>query len=200
MPKEDKSLKNKLKSELKTITDAVNIDLVNEVLRTNDINKIEITSKTLENISKWCLDGKSQTEIRNNLELSPNEWNFLLKTCPAIVVIMQHSLAYADMVVGGTLLQVGLGGKKVKKQVLVKVKDYKYNEETQRTEVVGEHYEKQWVEEELPPNANVLMFLAENKLSEQFGGSKSDSSKEHRKVIDALTEEEIKAIEQYRNS
>ena len=110
MPNEKKSLKEVVKKELKSITDTVDINLVNEILATNNINKIEITEKTLSNIAKWALDGKSEAEIRANLELTTNEWNFLLKTCPAIVIVMQHSLAYADMVVGGTLLQVALGG------------------------------------------------------------------------------------------
>ena len=197
MPNEKKSLKEVVKKELKSITDTVDINLVNEILATNNINKIEITEKTLSNIAKWALDGKSEAEIRANLELTTNEWNFLLKTCPAIVIVMQHSLAYADMVVGGTLLQVALGGKKIKKKIPLKVKDYQYDENTGKSWVVGEHYEMVEVEEEAQPNPYLLKYIAENKLSEKFGSAKRDNSKEHREVIDAMTEDEIKAIEEY---
>ena len=50
------------------------------------------------------------------------------------------------------------------------------------------------IEEETQPNTMLLKFLAENKLSEKFGGKSVDNSKEFREVIDNLTEEQIKII------
>lgn len=196
MPKTKKpNIKNEIKRELKTITDTVDLDMVNQQLSIGGINNIEISSKTLMNIGKWCLDGKSEYEIKQNLELSDSEWRYLLKTCPAIVVIMQHTTTYADMIVGGTLLQVALGGKKIKKQVPMKVKLY-----NERGKVIGEKYEMVEVEEETQPNPYLLKFLAENKLSEKFGDKKTDNTREYKDVIESMTEEQIKAINEYKKS
>ena len=196
MPKTKKpNIKNEIKRELKTITDTVDLDMVNQQLSIGGINNIEISSKTLMNIGKWCLDGKSEYEIKQNLELSDSEWRYLLKTCPAIVVIMQHTTTYADMIVGGTLLQVALGGKKIKKQVPMKVKLY-----NERGKVIGEKYEMVEVEEETQPNPYLLKFLAENKLSEKFGDKKTDNTREYKDVIENMTEEQIKAINEYKKS
>ena len=195
MPKTKKpNIKNEIKKELKTITDTVDLDMVNQQLAIGGINNIIISNKTLLNIGKWCLDGKSEFEIKQNLELSDSEWRYLLKTCPAIVVIMQHSTAYADMIVGGTLFQTAIGGKIIKKKIPLKVRDYCEGK------VVGEHYEMIEVEEETQPNPYLLKFLAENKLSEKFGGSKKDSADEHREIIENMTEEEINAIKEYKEN
>ena len=194
MPKKP-NIKNEIKKELKTIADTVDIDYVNNALDNAGIKTIDISQKTLMNIGKWCLDGKSEFEIRQNLELTIQEWNYLLKTCPAIVVVMQHSMAYAEMVIGGTLFQTAIGGKKVKKKIPLKV--HEYNE---YGKVCGEHYEMVEVEEETQPNPYLLKFLAENKLSEQFGNKKTDNSKEYKDIIDTMTEDEIKAINEYKKN
>ena len=97
------------------------------------------------------------------------------------------------MVVGGTLFQTAIGGKKVKKKIPMKVHDY-----NEYGKVIGEHYQMVEVEEETQPNPYLLKFLAEHKLSEKFGDSKKDSSEEHREVIDAMTEEEIKLLKEHR--
>ena len=196
MPKGKKpNIKNEIKKELNTITDTVDLESVNNALNNAGIEKLDISKKTLMNIGKWCLDGKSEFEIRQNLELTLQEWNYLLKTCPAIVVVMQHSMAYAEMVVGGTLFQTAIGGKKVKKKIPLKV--HEYNE---YGKVCGEHYELVEVEEETQPNPYLLKFLAENKLSEQFGNKKTDNSKEYKDIIDTMTEDEIKAINEYKKN
>lgn len=189
MGRPNKNIKNECIHELNEISNLVDLDLVNTTLKANGISKINLSKKTLVNIGKWCLDGKSELEIRQNLELTGQEWAYLLKTCPAIVVILQHSSAYADMIVGGTLLQTAIGGKIVKKKVPMKVHDY-----NSYGKVIGEHYELIEVEEESQPNPMLLKFLAENKLSEKFGGKSVDNSKEFRDVIDNMTEEQIKAF------
>lgn len=194
MPKKP-NIKNEIKKELNTITDTVDLESVNSALDNAGITKLDVSKKTLMNIGKWCLDGKSEFEIRQNLELTLQEWNYLLKTCPAIVVVMQHSMAYAEMVIGGTLFQTAIGGKKVKKKIPLKV--HEYNE---YGKVCGEHYEMVEVEEETQPNPYLLKFLAENKLSEQFGNKKTDNSKEYKDIIDTMTEDEIKAINEYKKN
>lgn len=183
------NIKNEVMHELNELSGVVDLDMVNTTLRANGISNLDLSKKTLMNIGKWALDGKSEFEIRQNLELTSQEWAYLLKTCPAIVVILQHSTAYADMIVGGTLLQTAIGGKIVKKKVPMKVHDYNEN-----GKVIGEHYEMVEVEEETQPNPMLLKFLAENKLSEKFGGKVVDNSKEFRDVIENMTDEQIKII------
>jgi len=196
MPKEKKpNIKNELKKQLSTIADTVDLDAVNQQLDVAGITKLDISKRTLMNIGKWVLDGKSEMEIKQNLELSESEWRYLLNTCPAIVVVMQHSMAYAELVLGGTLFQTAIGGKKIKKKIPLKVHDYQII--NGKSVVVGEHYEMVEVEETSQPNAYLLKYLTENKLSEKFGSKKTDTSKEHDKIIDAMTQEEINAINVY---
>lgn len=178
-----------LQNQLNKITDTVDIDVTNQMLELGGIEKFEITKKTLNNIAKWSLDGKSQFEIRQNLELSKQEWEYLLKVCPAILMVMQHSQAYADIVLAGTLYQTAIGGHKIKRKAPIKIKDY------ENGRVVGEHIEYAEWEEVQPANANLLKFLAEHKMSETFGEEKQDNSKEHRIVVDSMNEETLAIIE-----
>ena len=182
--------KKELKQELKKITDTVNIELTNKVLNlSEEIKDFQLTEKTLNNIAKWALDGKSQFEIAQNLELSKKEWAYLCNVCPSILLVMQHSQAYADIVIAGSLYQTAIGGHTIHKKVPIKIKDY------DNGRVVGEHIEYAEWDEVQPSNPYLLKYLAENKLSENFGKVKTDNSKEHREVIDAMTEEELKTIE-----
>ena len=183
--------KKDIKNELDKITDTVDIDITNKVLDlSGQIEKFHLTKKTLNNIAKWALDGKSQFEIAQNLELSKKEWAYLIRVCPAIIMVMQHSQAYADLVVAGTLYQTAIGGNIVKKKVPIKVKEYSHT-----GRIIGEHIEIVEYDEVQQPNPYLLKYLAENKLSEQFGKVKVDNSKEHRDVIDAMGEEELKIVE-----
>lgn len=188
MPK--KNIKNEIVHQLNVLSDTVDLDSVNVALKSKGIETLTLSKKTLVNIGKWALDGKSEFEIRQNLELTNQEWAYLLKTCPALVVILQHSTAYADIIVGGTLLQTAIGGKMIKKKVPIKIKEYVDGR------VVGEHVEMIEVEEETQPNPMLLKYIAENKLSEKFGGKQVDNSKEYKDVIDAMTDEQIKIIEE----
>lgn len=197
MPKKaNNNPKNKIKKQLEQITDTIDMQDINDKLKEEGIETLNVTRKTLLNIGKWFLDGKSQFEVQQNLELSYAEWQYLLKVCPQVVTIMQHSTAYADMIVGASLLQTAIGGKIIKKKVPVKM--HKYQVIDGKSIVVGEYIETIEVEEETQPNANLLKYLAEHKLSEQFGDNKRDLTQEHRQVIDALTEEELKAINEYK--
>ena len=182
--------KKELKQELKKITDTVNIELTNKVLNmSEEIKDFQLTENTLNNIAKWALDGKSQFEIAQNLELSKKEWAYLCNVCPSILLVMQHSQAYADIVIAGSLYQTAIGGHTIHKKAPIKIKDY------DNGRVVGEHIEYAEWDEVQPSNPYLLKYLAENKLSENFGKVKTDNSKEHREVIDAMTEEELKTIE-----
>ena len=182
--------KKELKQELKKITDTVNIELTNKVLNmSEEIKDFKLTEKTLNNIAKWALDGKSQFEIAQNLELSKKEWDYLCNVCPSILLVMQHSQAYADIVIAGSLYQTAIGGHTIHRKQPIKIKEYEDGK------VVGEHIEFAEWDEVQPSNPYLLKYLAENKLSENFGKVKTDNSKEHREIIDAMTEEELKTIE-----
>lgn len=182
--------RKELKKELNKITDTVDIDFTNNIIElSGELDKFQLTKTTLNNIAKWALDGKSQMEIAKNLELTKNEWAYLLKVCPAILVVMQHSQAYADIVVAGTLYQTAIGGNKIHRKQPIKIKEYDYGR------VVGEHIEYAEWDEVQPSNPYLLKYLAENKLSEQFGKVKMDNTKEHREVVDAMSDEELKIIE-----
>ena len=100
----------------------VDTEVVNKVLESK-IKDFNISKKTLENIATWCLNGEDEEKVRANLELTKREWNVLLATCPEIVEIMQDSYLVADIVVAGTLYQTAIGGRKIKKQVPLKVKE-----------------------------------------------------------------------------
>ena len=187
--------KKDLKQELNKITDTVDIDLTNKVLElSGEMEKFQLTKKTLTNIAKWALDGKSQFEIAQNLELSKKEWAYLCNVCPTILLVMQHSQAYADIVVAGTLYQTAIGGHTLHKKVPIKIKEY------DNGRVVGEHIEYAEYEEVQPSNPYLLKYLAEHKLSEQFGQVKVDNSKEHREVVDVMSDEELKLIEKLGNN
>ena len=182
--------KRELKNELNKITDIVDIETTNKVIEmSGEIENFELSKKTLNNIAKWALDGKSQFEIAQNLELSKKEWQYLLKVCPSIILVMQHSQAYADLVVAGTLYQTAIGGHTIHKKVPMKIKEY------EEGRVVGEHIEYAEYDEVQPSNPYLLKYLAEHKLSENFGKEKTDNSKEHREVIDAMSDEELQLIE-----
>lgn len=188
--------RKELKKELETIVDTVDIDLTNKVIALSEeqFKDFQLTSKTLTNIAKWALDGKSQNEIAQNLELSTKEWTYLCKVCPSILLVMQHSQAYADLVVAGSLYQTAIGGHTIKKKSPMKIKEY--NEDGK---VIGEHIEIVEYDEVQPSNPFLLKYLAENKLSEQFGKVKVDNTKEHRKIIEAMSQEELKIIENLEN-
>lgn len=184
--------KRDIKKELDKITDTVDIDLTNKVLDMTPegmFEKFDLSKKTLNNIAKWALDGKSQFEIAQNLELSKKEWGYLCKVCPTILLVMQHSQAYADVVVAGTLYQTAIGGHTIHRKVPIKIKEY------DNGRVVGEHIEYAEYEEVQPSNPYLLKYLAEHKLSENFGAVQADNSKEHREVVDVMSEDELKLIE-----
>lgn len=174
---------------------SADIEFVNKLIRKSEgLGDFEMSKSTLANIASWALNGASDTEIRKNLDLNKNQWAILCTVCPTMIIIMQHSRAMADMVVAGSLFQTAIGGKVIKKEQLIKVGDYEGGIK------VGEHVEKHIVEEELPPNPVLLKFLAENKLSEQFGDKKNDKSDNLRQLVESLSPEDKALIEAARKS
>ena len=187
--------KREIKKELNKITDAIDYEKINQLILDSDlIEDFTLSKQTLKNIGEWALDGKTQYEIANNLELTTREWEYLKKICPTILLVMEHSMAYADIVVAGSLYQTAIGGHTIRKKMPMKIKEYSVDEKG-RSIVVGEHIEVIEYDEVQPSNPYLLKYLAENKLSENFGKSKIDNSKEHREVVDVMSEEELKIIE-----
>lgn len=172
------------------------IDYINKMLsKTDDMDGFAMSQSTLSNIAGWALNGASDQEIRKNLDLNKHQWAILCTVCPTMIMIMQHSRAMADMVVAGSLFQTAIGGKRIKKQQPVRVREY-----DEKGLVCGEHYEVIEIEEELPPNPVLLKFLAENKLSEQFGDKKTNRNEKLRELVDSLSPEDKALIEAARKS
>lgn len=183
---------SKVKDIVNKYKDVVDIGFVNQIIeQSGELNDFEMNKSTIMNISEWALNGKSDDEIRQSLSLSKKQWDVLVHICPVLLLVMRDSRAMADMVIAGSLFQTAIGGKRIKRQVAKSVKEYDEN-----GRVCGEHLETIELEEELPPNPILLKFLAENKLSEKFGGKKSDNNSEFAKILDEMTPEQIALIEQ----
>lgn len=180
-----------IKKDIDDIFATIDIEQLNKQIGLDkqiENTDFKITQKTLRNIGEWALDGKDMFQIAHNLELTPLEMRYLMKVCPAILLVMEHTTAYADIVVAGKLFQTAIGGQVVKKRVPMKVKDYEDGK------VIGEHYEMIEIEETTEPNPMLLKYLAEHKLSEKFSDKTKDSSEEHRETIENMTAEERKMI------
>ena len=165
----------------------IDIDTINRMIKISGNKDLgEISKKTITNIAKWALNGASNKEIASNLELTDSQFKVLVSICPVLMYVMQSSRELADIVITGALFDTAIGGKVIRKQQLVKIKDY-----TEDGRVIGEHLEKEWVAEELPPNPLLLKFLAEHKLSEKFGKDKNDKDQEVVSIINMLDDKDI---------
>lgn len=175
----------------------INYDTVNKMIElSGEKDKLgEISKKTLRNISKWALNGDSDKAIAENLELSEKQFQLLCNICPVLVFAMKKSREMADIIISGSLFQTAIGGAKVHKEQLMKLKDYDEN-----GNVIGEHVEKFIVEEELPPNPILLKFMAEHKLSEKFGNKQVDTSEEYKKVLENIDSKQLSSVEKYISS
>lgn len=184
MPKETQ----KIVDEYNQVTD---YSFVNEIIKkSGKIDDFEMNKTTLLNISEWALNGNSDEEIRKRLELTPTQWKFLVSVCPTMVLVMRDSRALADVIIAGSLFQTAIGGKRVSKQVAKSVTEY-----DDKGKPCGQHLETIELWEELPPNADLLKFLATHKLSEKFSDKQTDRSEDYSKVLDKLTPEQIAIIE-----
>ena len=168
----------------------VDINLVNQLLSQTELKDFEMNKSTITNIAEWCLNGESDNEIRQRLALNKNQWSILVTVCPTLLIIMKDSRAMADVVIAGSLFQTAIGGKRIKKQVPVRIKEY-----DERGRVCGEHYDIMEIQEELPPNPLLLKFLAEHKMSEKLGDVQIKSEDAYRKMVDSLSPEERATIE-----
>ena len=170
--------------QVKKMTDKVNVRATNEILEGTNVDGFKISKRILQNIAEWCLNGDTEDEIAKKLELNKNQWAILTTVCPKVLEIMEFGYAYADIVVGGSLLQVAIGGKKIKKQQIVKVGDYENGVK------VGEHIEKVEIEEELPPNPLLLKYLAENRFTEKFDSKTDRVVGSKRDIVDNILSQE----------
>lgn len=175
---------------IKELTNSVDLKTVNTLLAQTQLVDFEMNKSTITNIAEWCLNGDSDAEIRRKLSLTKDQWAILVTVCPTLLLIMKDTRALGDVVIAGSLFQTAIGGKTIKKEQLVRIKEY-----NEKGLVCGEHYEKMWVEEELPPNPMLLKFLAENKLSEKFGETKTPNENALKNMVNSLTPEEKALIE-----
>ena len=187
-------MKPKKDKETEQLIKQTDIQFVNKMLsNSEDLQNFAISKSTLANIAGWALNGASDAEIRKNLDLNKHQFAILCTVCPTLVMIMDRSRAMADLVIAGSLFQTAVGGKIIKKQQLIRVKQY-----DEKGLVCGEKVEKHWVEEELPPNPMLLKFLAENKLSEQFGEAKQFDNSKIRDLVEGLSAKDKALIEEAR--
>lgn len=183
--------KNKqLNNIVNDYTETLDMDLINEMLTKKDIGDFEMNKTTIMNIAEWALNGSSNEEIRKKLDLNPKQWNLLVSICPTLIYVMKSSRALADTIIAGSLFQLAIGGKRVRKVVPKSVTEYGENGRP-----CGQHLETIEVWEELPPNGQALMFLAQHKLSENFGKEKETKINDYGKLIDNMTPEEKAMIE-----
>lgn len=188
-----KQTKNKTTEQLIKNAD---IKFINEMIKkSEDMGDFQISKATLANIAGWALNGASDSEIRKNLDLNKHQWAILCTVCPTMLMVMENNRAMADMVIAGSLFQTAIGGKRIKKQQVIRVKEY-----DEKGLVCGEHPEVVEIEEELPPNPMLLKFLAENKLSEQFGEKKDNKDSRIRELVDSLSASDKALIEAARRS
>ena len=184
--------KKTVKDIVKNYKDTIDIDFVNEIIEQNgELGDFEMNKSTLMNISEWALDGNSDDEIRKKLALTPKQWQLLVAICPILLLVMRDSRAVADVVIAGSLFQTAIGGKKIRKTVAKNVTEY-----DERGKPCGQHLETIELWEELPPNPQLLMFLATHKLSEKFGDKQVDNSEHLKRVAENLTPEQMALIEQ----
>ena len=102
---------NKLtRSKILSITKAVDVPLINKILKNTDLKEFEIDQQTIFNISEWALDGKSDSEIRTKLSLNKKQWNLLVEMCPSLVMVMSSSRQLAEVMIVGSLFQRAVGG------------------------------------------------------------------------------------------
>lgn len=171
-------------------------DAINHIISiTNNEDLGKISKQVVKNIAEWSLNGEDKKQIAERLEMTPKQFDTLCKICPVLIHVMESGTQMANIVATGSLFQTAIGGQFIKKQVAVKVKDY----DSDGT-VIGEHYEKMWIEEELPPNPMLLKFIAEKKLSERFGDDKADQDKVINTTIDNMTKEELAKLERELNN
>lgn len=188
-------MKKEKDTTTETLIKSADIGYINQLLKKGDVGDFQMSKSTLSNIAGWALNGDSDAEIRKRLDLNKHQWAILCTVCPTMVMIMQHSRAMADLVVAGSLFQTAIGGKRIKKQVPVKYKVYDENGKVER-----EEYKVVEIEEELPPNPMLLKFLAENKLSEQFGDKKGVNDKKIKEFVESLTPEDRALLEAARKN
>lgn len=182
--------KNEILNPIKELANNVDIKTVNQLLAQTELKDFEMNKSTITNIAEWCLNGESDNEIRKRLNLTKNQWSILVTICPTLLLVMKDSRALADVVVAGSLFQTAIGGKRIKRQVPVKYKVYNEYGKVER-----EDYKIVEVEEELPPNALLLKFLAERKMNEKLGENQVKSTSDYKKMVETLTPDERALIE-----
>ena len=182
--------KNEILNPIKDLANSVDMKTVNQLLAQTELKDFQMNRSTITNIAEWCLNGESDNEIRKRLDLNKNQWAILVTICPTLLLVMKDTRALADVVVAGSLFQTAIGGKRIKRQVPVKYKVYNENGKVER-----EDYKIVEVEEELPPNALLLKFLAERKMNEKLGENQVKPTSDYKKMVESLSPDERALIE-----
>jgi len=182
-------MKKEYLNPAKEIAKTVDYELINSALSQTELKDFELNKQTIYNIAEWCLNNDDDIQIRQKLSLNKRQWEILTALCPALLVVMKQSRVLADIVIAGSIFETAIGGKKIKKQQPVKVKEY-----NEYGRVIGEHYETFEYEEELPPNPLLLKYLGEHKLSEKLGETPKVSESNYRIMVDSMSQDEKNLI------
>lgn len=183
--------KQKVEEVVSSYKGLIDIDTINDMIKISgheDLGKI--SKKTITNIAKWALNGSSNKEIANNLELTDKQFKILVSICPVIMYIMQNSRELADVVIAGTLFDTAIGGKKIREEQVYRVHDY-----NEFGKPCSEHLEKIEVVKELPPNPYLLKFIAENRFSEKFGNKGEDKDQEVVGIVNGLSAKDLDKLD-----
>lgn len=182
--------KSEILNPVKELADSVDIKTVNSILQNTELKDFEMNKSTITNIAEWALNGESDNEIRKHLDLNKNQWAILVTICPTLLLVIKETRALADIVIAGSLFQTAVGGRRIPKQVPCKYKIYDAD-----GKVIGEDYKIIEIWEELPPNAILLKYLAEHKMSEKLGENAQAKESDYKKIVDSLTKEERALLE-----
>lgn len=191
----DQKQRERVETVYSKYKDGLDFDIINKTIDLSGNRDLpQISKTTLQNISNWALNGASNREIAQNLEISEKQFKTLCALCPTIMYLMSDSRELADIVIAGSLFQRAVGGQKIHKIVPVKIGDY--NADGKK---IAEHIEMVEQEEELPPDPMLLKFLATHKLSEKFGADKDNIDEQVAGTIDKMSEEQLELVERQLN-
>ena len=96
-------MKNEILDPVKELAKNVDIKTVNKLLAQTELKDFEMNKSTITNIAEWALNGNSDSEIRQKLSLTKNQWAILVTICPTLLLVMKESRALADVVIAGSL-------------------------------------------------------------------------------------------------
>jgi len=189
--KENKQIINAIVKEADKLNDLSNV-YMNEDLK-NNVERLKVSTKTIENVVRWAIGGATTKEIAKNLELTPKDFQTLLSISPALIWALSKGEELAQIQLSATAYELAMGGRKCHRQVLGSVKEYDENGRITRTyqEPIDTTYE-------LEPNANLIKFLLTNHIPNRYGELKKEvDSEKMKEVVETLSADDLTKLKEY---